>query len=68
MLWLVCQVRNLVANAKLEVLYLKRVRVGGFRLPRDLGIGQIKELKPREAAQVVDRGAQANPFSNPYAI
>ncbi len=34
------QVRLLAAGAGLEVLALKRVRVGGYRLPRSLGLGE----------------------------
>jgi 16S rRNA U516 pseudouridylate synthase RsuA-like enzyme len=33
------QVRLLVAAAGVEVLALKRVRVGGYRMPRDLKLG-----------------------------
>ena len=36
------QVRELVAAAGLDVAALKRVRVGGYRLPRELGIGQAR--------------------------
>lgn len=36
------QVRVLVANAGMELTSLKRVRVGGFRLPKDLGFGGYK--------------------------
>jgi 16S rRNA U516 pseudouridylate synthase RsuA-like enzyme len=35
------QVRLLVASAGLEVLRLKRVRVGGFVLPRSLPLGKF---------------------------
>lgn len=38
--------RELVANAGLEVAVLKRVRVGGYRLPRDLGYGQVRDVPP----------------------
>jgi 16S rRNA U516 pseudouridylate synthase RsuA-like enzyme len=34
-------VRELAAGAGLEVTALKRMRVGGFRLPRDMGLGQV---------------------------
>ena len=33
------QVRILVSSVGLEVLSLKRVRIGGFRVPKDLGLG-----------------------------
>ncbi|KAL4621526.1 hypothetical protein ACB092_06G234700 [Castanea dentata] len=39
------EVRELVKNAGLEIHSLKRVRIGGFRLPSDLGIGKHIELK-----------------------
>ncbi|XP_061370621.1 putative ribosomal large subunit pseudouridine synthase SVR1, chloroplastic isoform X2 [Gastrolobium bilobum] len=40
------EVRELVKNAGLEIHSLKRVRIGGFKLPSDLGIGQYIELNP----------------------
>ncbi|TKY51627.1 Ribosomal large subunit pseudouridine synthase B [Spatholobus suberectus] len=40
------EVRELVKNAGLEIHSLKRVRVGGFRLPPDLGLGKYIELNP----------------------
>uniref|UniRef100_A0A2C9VY59 RNA-binding S4 domain-containing protein n=2 Tax=Manihot esculenta TaxID=3983 RepID=A0A2C9VY59_MANES len=42
------EVRELVKNAGLEVYSLKRVRVGGYRLPSDLGIGKHVELKQND--------------------
>ncbi|XP_027111500.1 putative ribosomal large subunit pseudouridine synthase SVR1, chloroplastic isoform X1 [Coffea arabica] len=39
------EVRELVKNAGLEIHALKRIRIGGFRLPSDLGIGKHAELK-----------------------
>lgn len=39
------EVRELVQNAGLQVYALKRVRIGRFRLPADLGIGKFVELK-----------------------
>lgn len=39
------EVRELVQNAGLKVYSLKRVRIGRFRLPSDLGIGKFVELK-----------------------
>jgi len=38
----VLKVRELAAGAGLEVTALKRMRVGGFRLPRDMGLGQVR--------------------------
>eukprot|EP00884_Botryococcus_braunii_P000019 jgi/Botrbrau1/10017/Bobra.0012s0104.1 len=62
------EVRNLVANAGLDVVYLKRVRIGGFLLPKDLSLGQVRLLKKVEVAKVTDRGAQSNPYANPFAL
>lgn len=67
------QVRTLVANAGLTVEALKRVRIGGYRLPRSLGIGQHMALKPNEIRRVMDVGAQENneainPFFAGYAL
>lgn len=39
------EVRELLKNAGLEVFSLKRVRIGGFRLPSNLGLGKYVELK-----------------------
>ncbi|KAL5569392.1 hypothetical protein UlMin_025967 [Ulmus minor] len=39
------EVRELVKNAGLEIHSLKRVRIGGYRLPPDLGLGKHVELK-----------------------
>lgn len=39
-----------------------QVRVGGYRLPKELGIGQFQELKPHEVRRVTDAGAQSNPY------
>ncbi|XP_056164859.1 putative ribosomal large subunit pseudouridine synthase SVR1, chloroplastic isoform X1 [Syzygium oleosum] len=40
------EVRELMKNAGLQIYSLKRVRIGGFRLPADLGLGKHVELKP----------------------
>ncbi|EXB96209.1 putative RNA pseudouridine synthase [Morus notabilis] len=39
------EVRELMKNAGLEIHSLKRVRIGGYRLPSDLGLGKHVELK-----------------------
>ena len=67
------QVRTLVANAGLTVEALKRVRIGGYRLPRSLGIGAFEALKPNEVRRITDIGAQennasVNPFFAAYAL
>lgn len=51
------QVRNLVENAGFEVKTLRRVRIGGYRLPRDLPFGRFVELRPNEVRRVLDVGA-----------
>ncbi|KAL3132009.1 hypothetical protein ABBQ32_008629 [Trebouxia sp. C0010 RCD-2024] len=56
------EVRQLVSHVGLEVVYLKRVRVGGYCIPKDLGIGQFVELKPHEVRRVTNMGAQSNPY------
>ena len=53
------QVRELIANVGLEVTFLKRVRIGGFRLPKDLSLGGMRPLKPNEIRRVLDRGAES---------
>ncbi|KAL2548879.1 23S rRNA pseudouridine(2605) synthase [Forsythia ovata] len=40
------EVRELVKNAGLQIHALKRVRISGFRLPSDLGLGKHVELNP----------------------
>ncbi|KAL2525882.1 pseudouridine synthase family protein [Abeliophyllum distichum] len=40
------EVRELVKNAGLQIHALKRVRISGFRLPSDLGLGKHVELRP----------------------
>ena len=62
------EVRQLVAAAGHECASLKRVRVGGLRLPADLGIGEIRQLQPYEAARAADVGLQSNPDANPFAV
>lgn len=61
------QVRTLAENAGLAVTGLKRLRVGGYRLPSDLGIGDFREMKPYSVKLAVDKGAELNPQSNPVA-
>eukprot|EP00775_Hariotina_reticulata_P005402 gene5402-5636_t len=38
-------VRQLVAAAGLQLLALKRVRVGGFVLPRNLPVGSFRKME-----------------------
>ena len=51
------QVRNLVENAGYEVKTLRRVRIGGYRLPRNLHFGEFTELRPWEVRRVLNVGA-----------
>lgn len=60
--------RTLVENARLEVRSLKRVRIGGFRLPSDLAIGEFRELKSYAIRRVTDRSVELNPQANPTAM
>lgn len=52
------EVRRILEHAELEARSLKRVRIGGYRMPRDLKIGQFRELNQKEAAYVHDRRKQ----------
>jgi len=54
------QVRSLVESTGLRVNSVKRVRIGGYRMPRELGFGNILELKPHEVRRITDRGADAS--------
>ncbi|KAB1219035.1 hypothetical protein CJ030_MR3G015049 [Morella rubra] len=49
------EVRELVKSAGLEIHALKRVRIGGFRLPSDLGLGKHIELKQSDLKLLVGR-------------
>jgi pseudouridine synthase len=51
------EVRAVVEAAGRAVRVLRRVRVGGFRLPRALGFGQFVELRPHEVRRVMNVGA-----------
>jgi 16S rRNA U516 pseudouridylate synthase RsuA-like enzyme len=51
------EVRNIVEAAGMEVKVLRRIRVGGYRIPRDLGFGKFVELKPHEVRRVLNVGA-----------
>jgi len=51
------EVRNIVEAAGMEVKLLKRVRVGGYRIPRTLGFGNFRELRPYEIRRVTNIGA-----------
>jgi len=52
------EVRRLFASAGLDVTALKRTRVGGYRLPRDLAPGKARRLRPHEVRRVTNLGEQ----------
>ena len=52
------EVRILCEHAGVDVKHLKRVRVGGLRLPSSLKPGQYQELTFKEAKTVIDADAQ----------
>ena len=54
------EVRVLSANAGVDVKKLKRVRVGGLRMPSELPIGKYMTLKPHQVGYVLDRGLAMN--------
>ena len=54
------EVRELVKHAGLECLQLRRIRIGGLRLPDKLTPGKYRELKSHELKLVFDRGASHN--------
>lgn len=54
------EVRELVKSAGLEIHSLKRVRIGGFRLPPDLGLGKYIELNPTNLKALGGRVNKAN--------
>jgi pseudouridine synthase len=54
------EVRELAAAAGVGVKKLKRVRVGGLRMPGELPLGKYMTLKPHQVAYVLDRGLANN--------
>eukprot|EP00850_Spirogloea_muscicola_P003817 SM000015S01317 [mRNA] locus=s15:1208638:1211430:- [translate_table: standard] len=54
------EVRHIVAQAGLMVKNLRRVRIGGLRIPRSLGLGQYVQLTPKQVEAVLDAAAQEN--------
>ncbi|XP_020094210.1 uncharacterized protein LOC109714157 isoform X2 [Ananas comosus] len=51
------EVRELVKYAGLQIYSLKRVRIGEFRLPSDLGLGKYVELKQADI-KLLDANSQ----------
>jgi len=54
------EVRVLCADAGVEVKTLKRTRVGGLRMPKELPLGKYVKLKPHQVAYVLDKGLSNN--------
>ncbi len=40
------------------VTQLRRVRMGGYRIPKDLKVGEFRALKPHEVRRAANKGAQ----------
>ena len=54
------EVREIAASAGVMVKKLKRVRVGGLRMPSELPIGKYVSLKPHQVGYVLDKGLAFN--------
>ncbi|OUS48236.1 pseudouridine synthase [Ostreococcus tauri] len=54
------EVRVLCESAGVEVKNLKRTRVGGLRMPKELPLGKYVRLKPAQIAHVLDKGLAIN--------
>ena len=54
------EVRLIAANAGVAVKKLKRVRVGGLRMPSELPLGKYMTLKPHQVGYVLDKGLANN--------
>jgi len=54
------EVRVLCADAGVDVKSLKRTRVGGLRMPKELPLGKYVKLKPHQVAYVLDKGLSNN--------
>ena len=50
------QVKRMVRAVGKEVVYLKRIRMGGLSLPDDLALGEYRELTSEELAKLQERG------------
>ena len=49
------QVKRMVNAVGKEVLYLKRIRMGNFWLPKDLNKGQYRPMTKEELEQVREK-------------
>ena len=54
------EVRVISKEAGVDVKKLKRIRVGGLRMPSELPIGKYMTLKPHQVAYVLDKGLMNN--------
>ena len=46
------QVKRMVQAVGKEVTYLKRTRMGGLQLPKDLALGEYRSVTEKELAQL----------------
>ena len=54
------EVREIADAAGVRVKRLKRVRVGGLRMPSELPVGKYLTLKPHQVGYVLDKGLMYN--------
>ena len=54
------EVREICAAAGVGVRKLKRIRVGGLRMPSELPTGRYVALKPHQVGYVLDKGLASN--------
>ena len=54
------EVRQLASSAGVDCKKLKRVRVGGLRMPSELPLGKYMALKPHQVGYVLDKGLMYN--------
>ena len=54
------EVRVLCSNAGVDVKNLKRTRIGGLRMPKELPLGKYVRLQPHQVAHVLDKGLARN--------
>ena len=54
------EVRVLCADAGVDVKNLKRTRVGGLRMPKELPLGRYVKLAPHQVAHVLDKSLALN--------
>ena len=54
------EVRVISKEAGVDVKKLKRIRIGGLRMPSELPIGKYMTLKPHQVGYVLDKGLMNN--------